>query len=144
MRHLIVIMLGLALSACVHTRGTMLDNHTAIISARGNAFASSTQMVQGLLREAAELAQNRGFARFIIVDSTDRSSTGTIYTPGSATTTGTYGRGYYSAQTTYNPAQAYSFIRPGVDVIVVMYSEADAPQGAWSAAEILANQPRRN
>jgi hypothetical protein len=147
MRYLMSAAIALSLSGCVHSSGTMLDNRTAIISARGSAFNNDAQVVQGVLREAAQLTQQRGYSHFLVTDSEDRTTAGTINAPGTATTTGTltgYGNtATYNGYTTYSPGQSFNVIRPGMDVMIVMFHASDAPQGAWLAAEVLATQARR-
>jgi hypothetical protein len=139
------------LGGCVSTGARALDDRTAIISGSGNAFASPAQVQQHVLIAAAKSTLAKGFTKFVILGSQDTSSTSSYTAPGTSQTNGSfqaqpaYGgvAGSYSQNTTYNPGQTYNYFKPGMDVTIRMFGEADAPANAWSANAIIAAQPTK-
>lgn len=119
---------------------------TAMITVRGNGFASDQGVQVSAMRAAARRTLAGGFNCFIVTGSQDRSGTSQIVTPGTATTTTTgsvYGTGYGAygtaqSYTTYNPGQVYDVYKPGIGMQIEMY--AAPPQGSrcFKAEEVLA------
>lgn len=137
---------ALALAGCVQTGYRYLDDQTAVITARGNAFAKPDQVQSGVMAEAAKLALARGFTRFSILGSQDRSMVGAYRMPSTASTQGNvYAQpigggavmGTYSQNTTYTPGATIPMVYPGMDVMVRLFHDDDAPPGAFRAADFI-------
>jgi len=64
-----------------------MTSNTFRIVARGNGYTGGTQIQDYTLLKAAETTKAAGGTHFIIVGAADASRTGTIVTPGQATTT---------------------------------------------------------
>jgi len=144
MRKLLGVALGLALAGCVQTGVRYLDNHTAVISARGNGFSKPDQVQRSMMERAAALAKERGYTHFAIRGSRDTTSTGAYRMPSTATTNGAFAAqplaggtviGAYSQQTTYQPGAVIPIVYPGMDVVVELFNAADAPPGSFLAAD---------
>ena len=117
-----------------------MTGDTFRIVARGNGYTGGTQIQDYTLLKAAETTKAAGGTHFLIVNSSDASRTGTIVTPGQATTTAYGNGGYATATTTYTPAMASSFIKPGQDTYIRVISVPSGqalPVGAFSADEII-------
>lgn len=130
------------LSACVQTGVRFVDDRTAVISGRGNGYTSPNQVQKKVLEQAATLTLSRGFTRFTILDSRDAGQTNYAQMPSTSNTQGnfnaqpTYGGGVagsYSSNTTSIPGAVIPIYMPGMDVMIRMFSDADAPPGAWDA-----------
>lgn len=145
---LAIIALSLALAGCVTTDTAMLDSRTAIISARGNAFANAGDVQRDVLQEAATQAVARGYTHFVVLGASDKSRTGTYTAPtqtnstvqGAANCNAGFCFGSASGQTTTTGGQQTTFIKPGADVTVQFLhsNEAVNIRGAWKASDILA------
>jgi len=131
---------------------TQLDETTFRISGRGNAFTDAATIQNYVLLKAAEETASCGYDMFLIVSSADTSRSGTMVTPGQATsyTTGSataFGSGNYATavgssttQTYYTPGQTFSYVKPGEDVIVKMFQGSippDAPPNLFVASEVI-------
>jgi len=77
--------------------------------------------------KAAETTKAAGATHFAIVGAADASSTGSVVVPGQSRTSFVGN----SAYTTYTPATAYNFIKPGQDTYIRVFT-------------IPANQPTPN
>lgn len=138
-----------ALASCVGTDSMMLDQRTAFISGRGNAFAKPSDVWKKVLVQAATMAQERGYSHFAILDAKDAGSTGTYYQPGTSTTN-TTGMASCTAYTcvgqatsnTYStPGYAMPIFKPGTDLTVRFFNANEVDpnaSGVWEAAAILA------
>ncbi|RTL64640.1 MAG: hypothetical protein EKK41_21140 [Hyphomicrobiales bacterium] len=142
----LLMLLAVILSGCSTPYQTMgwsggvdaerMTTDTYRIVARGNGYTSSTTIQDYTVLKAAETTKQAGGTHFMIVGAADASRTGTIVTPGQAQTTVSGN----TAMTTYTPAQAHSFIKPGQDtyikVVNVLPGQAPPP-GAISADEVI-------
>jgi hypothetical protein len=140
--------IALAVSGCVHTETMMLDPRTAIISGRGNAYSSTGQVHNQILREAAAKTVAAGFTHFVILNRQDASSEGAYFQPGTTTTTGQatascFGNtcnAFGSATTRTTPGYAIPMFYPGADV-TVRFLRADEVKPdmpyVWEAAVLL-------
>jgi hypothetical protein len=153
MKKCILAALALTLAACATPYQTggfaggvsaaPLGQDTFRIQAQLNAFSNQSMVQDYLLLRAAETAQQHGAVGFVILGSQDTSQSGTFVTPGSSYTTGSaYRVGnsvYGSATTTYTPAQAYNFVKPGGLMMIRLVREP-VPEGVqyFSAAELIA------
>lgn len=141
----------LVTTACVRVNERMLDQRTAVLSGRGTAFDSRGGVTQGLITRAAEMAQERGYPYFAIMDSADASSTGYWQQPsttyGNATAftncTGSFCNSTINGSATTYPGQTFQFNRPGADMMVRFFGQGEvnpnAP-GVWSVASVLGAQ----
>ncbi|MGD9979978.1 MAG: hypothetical protein AB7H66_15640 [Hyphomonadaceae bacterium] len=120
-----------------------IGRDTYRVEAALNAYSSQSMVQDYLLLRAAETAQSNGAVGFVIHGAQDTSTTGRVVVPGQATTNAyAYGAGNYAygqATTTYTPAQAYNFIRPGGMMMITLVREP-VPAGLqyFSASEIIA------
>jgi hypothetical protein len=149
MRRLFGAVAALAAAGCVAANTTMLDNRTAIISARGSGYNVTADVVKKVLVEAATKAQANGYEYFQIVNALDASSQGVILRPGT-TQSNIYGSASCTAYSCVGSASGTShtgastmstYIAPGADVTVRFLNAAEvAPnmKGVFSAAAVLA------
>lgn len=128
--------LALMLAGCTHASTAMLDGRTAVISASGGAGKSMADVQQRAFLEAAKLTQAHGFRYFVVLGAENASQTGAIVGHGATFSDGNGG-------TFQGPSTVVPFVRPGTDVTIRMYGEADRPAGdaVWDSAAILAAQP---
>lgn len=143
-----LVAVALSTSACVRVDDRMLDQRTAMISGRGTAFDSMGGVTEGLVQRAAEMAAERGYPYFAVMNSADRSSTGSWTSPsttyGSATgytnCTGSFCTTNLNGSATTYPGQTIQFDRPGAEMMVRFFREGEvnpnAP-GVWSVASVL-------
>jgi hypothetical protein len=108
-----------------------ITSDTYRVSARGNGYTDPVQIQEYTLLKAAELTLQNGGTHFLIVGSNDASTTGTIVSPGYANSS-LIGNSVY---TTYTPASAATFIKPGEDAMIRIVP-AGTP-GAINAQEIV-------
>lgn len=138
---------AIALGGCVVSKTAMLDEHTAIISSRGNAFASSADAIQKSLGEAAKTTLSRGYRYFAIAGSQDQTQRGNVVIPGQTTASGSMtfmgNTAMYSGSSYTTPAQSIGFVKPGVDLIIRMYRPGEIDPrtpGVWDAESVLRAQ----
>src|SRR5512139_483087 len=138
MRNVLILLLGITLSACIDTKSVMLDDRTATISSRGGALVSSAEIQRDLIQNAARTSQARGFPYFAIVGSADRTTSYTAINqaPGYMLNTG---GGNYMYMPGY--ASANNYIMPGGDITIRMYRDGEInpdQRGVWSVRSVLA------
>lgn len=126
-----------------------IDERIVRVSARGNAFTSHTLIQEYALLKAAEVTMQNSCRYFAIVQGQDASRTGTIVTPGSATTHtsgsvhayGNYASGTATSRTTYSPPTYTNFVKPGQDVYIRMFKEDELSEeqkgGVFDAHSIM-------
>ena len=140
---------ALLLASCVAKDSMMLDQRTAFISGRGNAFAKPSEVWEKTLTQAATMASERGYSHFAILDAKDAGGYDYMYQPGSSTTTTTGSAactgyscvGSAVSNTSYSPGYATPIFKPGTDLTVRFFhaNEIDPnASGVWEAATILA------
>jgi hypothetical protein len=113
-----------------------LTANTFRILARGNGYTDATTIQDHALLKAAETTKQAGGTHFAIISASDASSVGHVVVPGQAHTSVVGSTAY----TTYTPATAHKFIRPGQDVyirILTVQLGQQPPFGAFSADEII-------
>lgn len=106
------------------------------ISSRGNAYTGATTVQDYTLLKAAETTKSVGGTHFLVISASDASRSGAIISPGQATTT-FHGN---TASTTYSPATAHNYIKPGQDTYIRVVTVAPGqapPPGALSADEVI-------
>lgn len=133
--------LALTLSGCVSANSQMLDDRTAMISARGTGFDNTTGVVKKLLTEAATMAQARGYEYFQIVDSQDQSRAGVVEMGGGSWADISCSA-YSCSGEAYSDDPAYiPYVRPGADVLVRFWRTSEvtpAMKGMFRTAAVLA------
>jgi hypothetical protein len=104
------------------------------VSFSGNAFTSPDRVQDFALLRAAELALANGAQYFAVISSADQSRTGTYVSPGSSYTTGnvtTHGNtAQYSGTTTYTAPQVHTYYKPGVGMMIRIFSAK--PDGGFA------------
>jgi hypothetical protein len=106
------------------------------IIARGNAYTRGTDIQDYTLLKAAETTKAAGATHFAIITSANASRAGSFVTPGQAQTS-VMGN---MAVTTYSPAMVHSYIKPGQDTYIQVFSVPQGQQppfGAVSAEEVI-------
>jgi hypothetical protein len=105
------------------------------ISARGNGYTSDTAIQDYALLKAAETTKAAGGTHFQVLSGRDASSSGSITTPGHATTN-VVGR---TAYTTYSPGATVEIFKPGQDnyIRVLRMTPGQKSPEAISADEII-------
>src|SRR5262249_32097886 len=88
------------------------------IVARGNGYTGGTTIQDYTLLKAAETTKQAGGTHFAIISASDASRAGTIVTPGQAQTS-VVGN---TAFTTYSPAMAYNYVKPGQDTYIRVFT----------------------
>ncbi len=145
--------LALLLAGCVTASTKMIDDRTAVIKGRGNAYVSMGDVQARIMLQAATEAQARGYAYFVLGDSYDSSRSGTFAMPtttntdfsGSAHCFGAYCNGSGTATSTTYGGGAFGYVKPGADVMVRFFREGEIDPnrpGVWTAARILAAQQK--
>lgn len=165
MRHyIIILMISLALASCAtpyKPMGVMggvddmqISDATYRIRARGNGFTNPERVEDFVLLRASEIAIQRGYPYFIIMQSTDRTRTASATTPGSVETTGfaagnsfgstdcrpnclfpqhetdmSMGGAVGDTKTTYTPAQTHIITKPGAEVIIQLLKSKENVAG---------------
>lgn len=143
----------LILAGCVRSSADMLDERTAIVSARGTAFDSHAGVTKEVLRRAAQLTVDRGYRYFMVLGVEDTTTHSTMYVPGDTHTMGTYNAnvhsynthssvtGTYSGSTYSDPGYVSEFVKPGTDIMIRMFTLEEGVPGhpqLWDAVSILA------
>jgi photosystem II stability/assembly factor-like uncharacterized protein len=149
MRGLAISLIAAVLTGCVAANTAMLDDRTAIISARGSAYNTTADVMKKVVLEAAKKARANGYEYFQIVGTTDAGTAGVIMRHG-ATQSNVSGRATCSSYSCYGSASGTSstapstfstYIAPGSDVTIrfLRASEVkpDAP-GVFRTAAVLA------
>lgn len=142
---LLVLTLGLGLSACATKYGEMgltggvkaeqVTSDIWRVIARGNGYTESSRVQDFVLLKYAELTLEQGGTHFVIAGSQDQASVGVVTTPGTATVN----RIGNTAFVTSSPSYSETVVRPGQDAYVRVIKVAagqQPPLGAFSAAEI--------
>ena len=147
LRSMLMILTIIASTACVRTTSHMLNENTAMISARGTAFDTPASVFKQTLKQAALLTQERGYEYFQIVSATDATRRGYYTAPQTASTTGSatfFGsRLNYNQSTNYSAVSGTELIKPGTDLAIIMLRKDEiAPnqKGVWNAVQVLAVQ----
>jgi hypothetical protein len=110
--------------------------NTFRIVARGNGYTAATTIQDYAILKAAETTKQAGGTHFAIISANDASSAGQVVVPGQAYTS-VVGNAAY---TTYTPATAHQFVRPGQDVyirVLTVVAGQTPPRGVFSADEII-------
>ena len=145
MRKVLIVFLIFALAGCVYSNTHMIDDRTAIVTARGNAFASMAQVRQQVFIEAAEITLEKGYDYFYIAVASDTSSSGVYTTPSSTSFSGRvnqdyFGSSFYGSSTT-TPGQSLTYVKPGQEVGIKMYRASEITSetrtSVWDARSIL-------
>lgn len=126
----------------------MVSDREAIISGRDKGWGDAGDVQRKVLQTAAQMALARGFQYFVIVGTEDRTKSGYVAIPGtaSANTTGyAYCTGYFCSEAantvaTGSPGYLAPYTQAGADVTVHFYREGEidsATPGLFTAAAIL-------
>ena len=113
-----------------------MTTDTYRIVARGNAYTGATAIQDYTLLKAAETTKQAGATHFAIISASDASRAGAVVIPGQAQTS-IVGN---TAFTTYTPATAHNFIKPGQDTYIRVFTIPAGkmpPQGVLAADEII-------
>ena len=151
MRKLVIFFAVIVLSGCAtayqrqsFTGGysdTQLGENIFQVSFRGNGYTSRERVSDFSLLRSAELALEKGFRYFIIVDSEKYSKTGTYTTPTQSYTTGSaYGYGNYahgSATTTTYGGQTFFISKPRATNTVLCFKEKPEMDGLFFNADFV-------
>ena len=142
----IALLAALALCGCATQYGDMgftggvaaqqMTSDTFRILARGNGYTSASSVQDFMLLKAAETTLGAGGTHFGVINERDASSTGAVSTPGNAHTS-VIGN---TAFTTYTPGEVHTYIMPGQDAFIRVFTARDGsplPPGAMSADEIV-------
>mgnify|MGYP001820719847 FL=1 len=113
-----------------------LDEHVFRVTFRGNAFVSADRVRDYTLLRSAELARERGYRWFAIVDQDAHETTGTVYTPATTYTTASVsGNNLYGTSTTYG-GMTSSYSKPSSSNTIVCYVEK--PEGfSYNVANVI-------
>lgn len=113
-----------------------LDEHVFRVSFQGNAFVSAERVQDYTLLRSAELARERGYRWFAIVDQDAYETTGTVYTPATTYTNASIsGNNLYGTSTTYGGMMS-SYSKPSSSNTIVCY--ADKPEGfSYNVANVI-------
>jgi hypothetical protein len=130
---------------------TQLDANVFQVSFRGNGFTNADRAADFTLMRSAEIALQRGFRHFVIVDSQQSQKTSTHTTPTTSTTninTTTYGNAnrvgnsinysgntYGTATTTQSGGQTYTVSKPRASNTIVCFEQK--PEGFSYNAEMV-------
>ncbi len=120
---------------------TQLGENIFRVTFKGNAYTSRERVSDFTLLRCAELALEKEFKYFIIVDSEKYTKTGAYTTPTTSYTTGSaYGTGSYaygSATTTTTGGQTYFYSKPRSTNTIVGFKEKPKIDGLLYDAEFI-------
>ena len=144
-KKLCMVILGLALSGCVRTLEMPLAPNAVRIDTQASGLLFVNQAVPATMRAAANATLERGYTHFKIMQA--ELGQGEVYagsiggSSGTVNTTGTYGRGFVQANSSYSGYSSSTAINKPVSnssATVLMFNRKD-PQskGAFDAAEVL-------
>lgn len=118
----------------VEARQMTADTYNII--ARGNGYTSDATIQDYAILKAAETTIAAGGTHFVVlgVEDTTRTSVGQTAGYGQVSV---YGNTAYG---TYSPGYTYPIVKPGQQMLiqVILVRSGNAPQGAISAAEVVA------
>lgn len=145
MNKALIVLLSLLMSACAtpyqsqgFTGGfseTQLDENVFQVTFRGNGYTSRERTADFTLLRSAELALERGFAYFVVVDSQQYSRVGTYTTPShTQASVSMYGNTAYGSATTYG-GHTYVTVKPRSSNTIVCFREK--PEGFAYNAKFL-------
>ncbi len=101
---------------------------------RGNAYTSSERAQDFAILRAAQLARERGFPYFAVINESSSSSVHTFTTPGQSYSSGsavvTGSTATYSGQTTHYPGQTVLMYKPQTGLLIRGFPER--PQGIYT------------
>ena len=151
MKKFVIFLIVLVLTGCATTyqregltggySDTQLGENIFQVSFRGNGYTSREQTSDFTLLRSAELALEKGFRYFVIVDSEKYSKTGTYTTPTKSYTTATaYSYGNYahgSATTTTYGGQTFFISKPRATNTVLCFKEKPETNGLFFEAEFV-------
>lgn len=127
-----------ALYGCAGTNAVRTSHDTVIIQASAAPVCGSIGAARVAQRQAAIETLRAGFDRYIIVGGASASNVTATQMPGTYNTTGTYGGGWMSAQTTYTPGPVIYSGSHDQSFAVKMFKEGDPyASRAISARETL-------
>jgi hypothetical protein len=134
----IVLLCLLALAGCARGEAVRTSANTMVIQTGAAPVCGG----QGALRVAQQLAAietiRAGYDRYIITGGQAQNNVAVSQMPGSYSTEGTYGRGYYQATTTYQPGPTVVSGSHDQGLAVVMFREGEpGAQQAISARNML-------
>jgi len=123
------------------TSSAQITENIHRVSMKGNALNEQSDAQEFALLKAAEVTLDSGKRYFVIINESDTTQSGVVTMPGSyssnttvtANTFGNYGYASGSTYGTYNPAQSYAFVKPGVDILIETYDAQ--PSGPHFDAE---------
>jgi hypothetical protein len=152
MQKLFVLLAALSLVGCVHKSVGMLDERTAVISARGSAFSSPAKVQRETWLVAAKITKKHGYRFFQILNGADNSTTATLVVPGqtysngscmgTASTMGntTFGNANCSGTSYSTPGSIVPIFKPGMSITIRMYREDEVAdtKNVWDADSVLA------
>ncbi|MFH1976912.1 MAG: hypothetical protein ABIJ52_15415 [Pseudomonadota bacterium] len=122
---------------------TQLDENVFRVSFRGNAYTSKEKVADLCLLRSAELALQKGYSYFLVVDEQQYSKMGAYTTPTSTTTTGVVtGSGNTAVgRVTSNRrgGQTYLYSKPRNTIIIVCFNEKPNIQGLVFNANFIRN-----
>jgi len=114
-----------------------LDENVFKVSFRGNAYTGREKASDFALLRCAELALEKGFEYFAIIEATNSTSTSTYKTPTTTRTTGSiYGSDNYAhgeATTTTTGGQTYRLAKPSSTNTIVCFEEKPETGFAYNA-----------
>lgn len=150
MRRVLVLACVIFISGCVRSHVRMLDERTAVITARGTAFDNMSDVTHGAFVQSAQIAKRRGYKYFMITDDNKRINTSYMYTPGQNYTNGSvqvYGNtAYYQQNTVSTPGSVSQFNKPVEDTMVMFFKEGEVnpkQPGIWDADSVLLANPSK-
>lgn len=112
----------------------MLAQDTFLVGFRGNDLTSATKVRDFAMLRSAELALEKGYPYFVVLDMGTQSDTMTVPMSSANITTTTYGN--YS-QTTYNPAQMGNFTSYNTKIKIKGFTKDTAPSNALKAVDVI-------
>lgn len=136
-RILTAIAAAIALAGCTTTSTMELGDGRAVMTTRGNAYATPEQVQRDLYLQASQRALAGGYQWFQIQSAEDVTTTGTAYIPATGNSYASCTGNYCAGRSTYSGPQAIPMTMPGMKVMV-QFGSGPRPQGAIDAAQFLA------
>ena len=128
----------LALGACARTEAVRTSANTMFVQTAAAPACGSVGAMRVAQAMAAVETLRAGFDRYIITGGQAQNNVSVTQMPGTFRTTGTYGRGLYSANTTYQPGPTIVAGTHDQGFTIVMFKDSDSgAQQAISARDTL-------
>lgn len=138
LRRFVVLLAMCTLAACARTEAVRTSANTVFVQTAAAPACGSLGAMKVAQAMAAVETIRAGYDRYIITAGQAQNNVSVTEMPGSYQTSGSYGRGYYSATTTYRPGPTIVSGSHDQGFTIVMFRDGDnGAQQAIPARDVL-------